>query len=181
MGWSRKLHHCSSLFPNTAFRAFASTCLIYRKRYYLARVLETVGIASYKEKNIINGCLMIWSWICSLCAAFLTAHLRRRTQFLISTSGMLAIFASQTLCAGLFNDHGNVSAGYAVIAMLFLFYTFCNLGFNALLYTYPVPSVERVLLSSCSSARLPTTLTPLSILLGYRQLVGSFIWSTLYG
>lgn len=138
MGWSRKLHHCSSLFPNTAFRVFASTCLIYRKRYYLARVLETVGIASYKEKNIINGCLMIWSWICSLCAAFLTAHLRRRTQFLISTSGMLAIFASQTLCAGLFNDHGNVSAGYAVIAMLFLFYTFFNLGFNALLYSYPV-------------------------------------------
>lgn len=81
---------------------------------------------------------MIWSWICSVCSAFLTAHLRCRTQFLISTGGMLAIFASQTLCAGLFNSDGDKAAGYAVIAMLFLFYTFFNLGFNALLYSYPV-------------------------------------------
>ncbi|KAJ5644257.1 uncharacterized protein N7484_006764 [Penicillium longicatenatum] len=106
--------------------------------YYLARVLDTVGISSYKTKNTINGCLMIWSWICSICSAFLTAHLRRRTQFLISTAGMLAVFASQTLCAGLFNETANHAAGYAVIAMLFLFYTFYNLGFNALLYSYPV-------------------------------------------
>lgn len=102
------------------------------------RVLKTVGIADYKTENTINGCLMIWSWITAVVSAFLTARIRRRTQFLISTIGMLAVFASQTLCAGLFNTRDDKAAGFAVIAMLFLFYAFYNLAFNALLYSYPV-------------------------------------------
>ncbi|KAM5341875.1 hypothetical protein ACJ41O_014906 [Fusarium nematophilum] len=106
--------------------------------YYLARVLETVGIEDARTKNIINGCLMLFNWITSVASAFLTAHLKRRTQFLISGFGMLAIFATQTLCAGLFNESHDKAAGQAVIAMLFLFYLFYNLAFNALLYSYPV-------------------------------------------
>jgi hypothetical protein len=106
--------------------------------YYLVRVLETVGVSSARERNILNGCLMIFNWITSVASAFLTAHLKRRTQFLISVSGMLGVFASQTLCAGLFNEDHNTAAGRAVIAMLFLFYVFYNLAFNALLYSYPV-------------------------------------------
>lgn len=51
---------------------------------------------------------------------------------------MLAVFAAQTLCSGLFNERHNHAAGTAVIPMLFLFYMFYNLGFNALLYSYPV-------------------------------------------
>ncbi|KAL3491547.1 general substrate transporter [Aspergillus germanicus] len=106
--------------------------------YYLVRVLETVGVASRKNQSIINGSLMIWNWFCAIGSAFATAKIRRRTQFLISTAGMLTIFAAQTLCAGLFNEHGNQAAGNTVIAMLFLFYTFYNFAFNALLYSYPV-------------------------------------------
>jgi len=81
---------------------------------------------------------MIWNWFTAIGSAFLTAKLRRRTQFMISTAGMLAVFASQTLCAGLFNESDNVSAGHGVVAMLFVFYTFYNLAYNALLYSYPV-------------------------------------------
>lgn len=106
--------------------------------YYLVRVLETVGIHSAREKNIINGCLMIFNWITSVISAFLTARLKRRTQFLISGFGMLSVFAAQTLCAGLFNEKHNKAAGHTVIAMLFLFYLFFNLAFNALLYSYPI-------------------------------------------
>ncbi|QGI70416.1 hypothetical protein CEK26_002749 [Fusarium fujikuroi] len=106
--------------------------------YYLVRVLETVGVTNPRERNILNGCLMIFNWLTSVASAFLTAYMKRRTQFLISVGGMLAIFASQTLCAGLFNEDHNTAAGKAVIAMLFLFYFFCNLAFNALLYSYPV-------------------------------------------
>ncbi|KAF5002533.1 hypothetical protein FGRMN_298 [Fusarium graminum] len=106
--------------------------------YYLVRVLETVGVTDPKERNILNGCLMIFNWLTSVASAFLTAHMKRRTQFLISVSGMLGIFAAQTLCAGLFNEDHNTAAGKAVIAMLFLFYFFYNLAFNALLYSYPV-------------------------------------------
>jgi hypothetical protein len=106
--------------------------------YYLVRVLETVGIESARDKNIINGCLMIFNWITSIISAFLTAHMKRRTQFLISGFGMLSVFATQTLGAGLFNEKHNKAAGHMVIAMLFLFYLFFNLAFNALLYSYPM-------------------------------------------
>ncbi|KAF5560916.1 hexose transporter [Fusarium phyllophilum] len=106
--------------------------------YYLVRVLETVGVTDARERNILNGCLMIFNWLTSVASASLTAYMKRRNQFLISVGGMLGIFASHTLCAGLFNEDHNTAAGKAVIAMLFLFYSFYNLAFNALLYSYPV-------------------------------------------
>lgn len=106
--------------------------------YYLVRVLSTVGITDPKTQNIINGCLMIFNWLCSVGSAFATAHFKRRTQFLVSVFGMWAVFTFQTLCAGLFNEQKNQAAGLTVIAMLFLFYVFYNFAFNALLYSYPV-------------------------------------------
>ncbi|KAH7141481.1 general substrate transporter [Dactylonectria estremocensis] len=106
--------------------------------YYLARVLETVGITNARDANIINGCLMIFNWLTSVASAFASGRLKRRTQFLISVTGMLLVFASQTLCAGLFNERGDKAAGRGVLAMLFLFYVFFNFAFNALLYSYPV-------------------------------------------
>lgn len=107
-------------------------------RYYLAKVLNTIGITSARDQNIINGCLQIFNWLTSVSSAFLTAYMKRRTQFLVSVCGMLLIFILQTLLAGLFNERGNTSAGTGVVPMLFLFYAFFNLAFNALLYSYPV-------------------------------------------
>lgn len=106
--------------------------------YYLARVLETIGITQAREQNILNGSLQVFNWITAVISAFLTAHLRRRTQFLISVVGMLVVFILQTLLSGLFNEQKNTTAGTAVIPMLFFFYLFYNLAFNALLYSYPV-------------------------------------------
>ncbi|KAH6695082.1 general substrate transporter [Plectosphaerella plurivora] len=106
--------------------------------YYLVRVLETAGITESRTVNIINGCLMIFNWITAVLSAFASGRLRRRTQFIISVSGMLAVFSAQTLCAGLYSERHIASAGYGVLAMLFLFYIFFNFAFNALLYSYPV-------------------------------------------
>ncbi|RSL88416.1 hypothetical protein BHE90_000037 [Fusarium euwallaceae] len=106
--------------------------------YYLVRVLETVGITNARHTNIINGCLMIFNWLTSVASAFASGKLKRRTQFMVSVVGMLLVFSSQTLCAGLFNERGNKAAGHGVLAMLFIFYAFFNFAFNALLYSYPV-------------------------------------------
>lgn len=106
--------------------------------FYLARVLETVGITKPRDQNILNGSLQIFNWITAVAAAFLTAYLKRRTQFMISVVGMLTIFSIQTLCAALFVQQRNVIAGHAVIPMLFFFYLFYNFAFNALVYSYPV-------------------------------------------
>ncbi|KAK1962306.1 MFS general substrate transporter [Colletotrichum sublineola] len=56
----------------------------------------------------------------------------------ILNRGILAIFASQTLCSSLFNKEHNLPTSKAVIALLFLFYLFYNLAFNVLLYSYLV-------------------------------------------
>ncbi|KAH8673293.1 general substrate transporter [Xylariales sp. PMI_506] len=106
--------------------------------YYLAKVLATVGITSASTQNIINGCLMIFNWITSVLSAIASGRLKRRTQFLISGFGMLAVFSAQTLCAGLFNERGNHGAGAGVVALLFIYYVFYNFAFNALVYSYPV-------------------------------------------
>ncbi|CAH0020325.1 unnamed protein product [Clonostachys rhizophaga] len=106
--------------------------------YYIARILETVGITDASDKNIINGCLNIWNWITAVASAIISGRLKRRTHFIVSTVGMFVVFSIQTLCAGLFNERGNKTAGHVVIAMLFLFYPFFNFAFNALLYSYPV-------------------------------------------
>ncbi|RDW77612.1 hypothetical protein BP6252_05665 [Coleophoma cylindrospora] len=106
--------------------------------YYLTRVLETVGIQSAREQNIINGSLQIWVWFTAIGSAIATLYLPRKTQFRAAIVGTLIVFSAQTLCAGLFNERGNTAAGNASIAMLFLFYVAYNLGFNALLYAYPV-------------------------------------------
>lgn len=81
---------------------------------------------------------MIFNWLTAMASAMLTAYMKRRTQFLISVFGMLFTFSSLTLCAGLFNTHGNAAAGKAIIGILFVFYIFYNLAFNALLFSYPV-------------------------------------------
>lgn len=81
---------------------------------------------------------MTFNWLTSLGSAFLTARLKRRTQFMISGIGMLTVFAIQTLCSGLFNERGDEKAGKVVLVTLFAYYVFFNLAFNALLYSYPV-------------------------------------------
>jgi len=105
--------------------------------YYLVRVLDTIGITQQREQNILNGSLYIFNWFSAIASAFLTAYLKRRTQFFISVCGMLTVFSVQTLCAGLFNEQHNIAAGKGVVPMLFLFYLFYNLAFNALLFSYP--------------------------------------------
>ncbi|EXK24246.1 hypothetical protein FOMG_19018 [Fusarium oxysporum f. sp. melonis 26406] len=99
---------------------------------------SSLCITNSRHVNIINGCLMIFNWITAVPSAFASGCLRRRTQFLVPVVGMLAVFSSQTLCAGLYREHGITGAGYGVLAMLFFFYFFFNFAFNALLYSYHV-------------------------------------------
>lgn len=80
----------------------------------------------------------IFNWFTAISSAFLTAKLRRRTQFLISTAGVLVVFSAQTLCAALFNEQDNQVAGKTTIGILFLFYAFYNLAWNALIFSYPM-------------------------------------------
>ena len=57
--------------------------------YYLAAVLQTIGITNSSDQALINGGLTIWCWLVSLGCAFLVDRVGRRTLFLSAGIGML--------------------------------------------------------------------------------------------
>ncbi|KAH8640506.1 general substrate transporter [Alternaria alternata] len=90
--------------------------------YYLAAVLQTIGITNSSDQALINGGLTIWCWLVSLGCAFLVDRVGRRTLFLSAGIGMLIAFTIWTACSAVYAQTGNSSAGSAVLAMIFLFY-----------------------------------------------------------
>ncbi|KAK4898831.1 hypothetical protein LTR27_003562 [Elasticomyces elasticus] len=104
--------------------------------YYLALVLEGVGITNSNTQLIINGCLQIMNLIVSFGFCFVVDIFGRRTLFLVSTGGMLCAFTVWTACAGSYAKTGNVGTGNTVIAMIFIYYVFYNFAWSGLLVGY---------------------------------------------
>jgi hypothetical protein len=90
--------------------------------YYLARVLETIGITDPNVQLLINGILHIWNLFWALLGAFVVERAGRRLLFLSSITGMLIFFIMQTVCSAVYAERGDSNAGHAVIAFIFLFY-----------------------------------------------------------
>ncbi|KAH1594724.1 hypothetical protein KXX34_001844 [Aspergillus fumigatus] len=89
--------------------------------YYLAKILSTIGVKDKRTQNIINLSLSCWFWLCATGSAFLTPHLRRRTQFLSGFIGMTIVFSIWTGVSAGYAQHASHSAATAVIAMIFLY------------------------------------------------------------
>ncbi|KZO98458.1 MFS transporter [Calocera viscosa TUFC12733] len=95
--------------------------------YYLAKVLATVGITAKREQNVINLGLQCWNLVTGVSGAFVTHLIGRRTQYLISYTGMFLVFAAWTAASGVFaNNAANNAAAGAVVAMIFIYYAFYN-------------------------------------------------------
>lgn len=77
---------------STTLGAFAQWNGVGVVSYYLALVLQTVGIASATDQTLISGCLQIWNLIFAVGAAAFVDRLGRRPLFLISSIGMLVSF-----------------------------------------------------------------------------------------
>ncbi|KAJ3528956.1 hypothetical protein NMY22_g9196 [Coprinellus aureogranulatus] len=106
--------------------------------YYLNRVFNTVGITSELHQLLINGILQIWNLAWALTASSMVEKIGRRVLFITSTIGMILFFIMQTVCSAVYAQHGNNSAGYAVIAAIFLFYASYDLAYTPLIVTYTV-------------------------------------------
>jgi sugar porter (SP) family MFS transporter len=89
--------------------------------FYLAPVLQTVGITNTFQKQGINGGLQIYNWFLAFGAALITEKAGRRRLFLTSASTMLVFMVLITICSALYSSTQSVTAGYAVIVFLFLF------------------------------------------------------------
>ncbi|KAJ7833777.1 general substrate transporter [Mycena olivaceomarginata] len=106
--------------------------------YYATNVYDSVGITSPNSQLGINGGLSILSLIVSVTFAMLCDRVGRRPLFLAATIGMLICFIGWTVCSALYQDSGNVGAGRAVIAFIWLFSVSYALAWSGLLVAYTV-------------------------------------------
>lgn len=67
--------------------------------YFLNKGLYSIGITSSSEQLVINGCLMIYNFMCVVFFARLVERLGRRFLFLMSCGGMLLTYISWLDCA----------------------------------------------------------------------------------
>ncbi|KAG7662125.1 uncharacterized protein J8A68_004387 [[Candida] subhashii] len=106
--------------------------------YYLNKVLNTIGITDEDMQLKINGGLMSYNLVISWAAAFSVQYFKRRSIFLVCTSGMLISFIVWTVLSARFAMTGfeNNSLADGVLAFIFLFYLSYNIGANGLPATY---------------------------------------------
>jgi MFS family permease len=90
--------------------------------YYLALVLQTVGITSVTQQTLISGCLQIWNLGFAVGAAFSVDKLGRRLLFLASAGTMLVSYVVVTGLSATFAKTQSPPFGIAVIPFLFIFF-----------------------------------------------------------
>ncbi|KAK9427309.1 general substrate transporter [Lipomyces doorenjongii] len=124
------------LFITVTLGTFAQFNGVNIVSYYLALVLETVGITSVRDQTLINGCLQIWNLILAVGAAMSVDRFGRRKLFMTSSVGMLIFFTIVTALSGSFAETNRAATGLAVIPFLFLYYGCYDLAFTPLLISY---------------------------------------------
>lgn len=88
--------------------------------YYLAIVLDSVGITSVTDQTLISACLQIWNLIWSVAAAACVDRAGRRPLFLASGAIMLVSYVIVTGLSGSFDATGHGPTGLAVVPFLFM-------------------------------------------------------------
>ncbi|KAK6435204.1 hypothetical protein LTR95_008611 [Oleoguttula sp. CCFEE 5521] len=106
--------------------------------YYFTIVMDSIGVTDTDTQFEINGSLTIMSFIIAVSSASLIDKVGRRALFLASTSGMLISFVIWTICTALFDTRGNLAAGRAVIAFIFIFNACYAFAWSGLLVAYTV-------------------------------------------
>jgi MFS family permease len=105
--------------------------------YYLALVLETVGITSVTDVTLISGFLQLWNLIWCVAAAFSVDRLGRRPLFLASAVIMGVSYVLVTGLSGSFASNHTPAVGIAVIPFLFIFFAGYDIALTPLLISYP--------------------------------------------
>ncbi|KAL4983599.1 general substrate transporter [Aspergillus falconensis] len=105
--------------------------------YYLAMVLDTVGVTATKDQLLISGCLQIWNLIFGAIGAVLVERAGRRPLFLTSAGVMLVSYIIITGLSGSFASTGSAPTGTAVIPFIFIYFAGYDIALTPLLVAYP--------------------------------------------
>ncbi|TFK23547.1 hexose transporter [Coprinopsis marcescibilis] len=106
--------------------------------YFLARILDNVGITDNKTKNIVNLANTCWGFFNATILALTVSRFKRRTIYLIGTTSLLTVFTAWTIASARYAITGDQASSKAVIAMIFLYSPCYNIAYNALTYTFLV-------------------------------------------
>lgn len=91
--------------------------------YYLAKILDGIGVTNADTQLLINAIAAIWQLTCSVFFAMLIDRVGRRGLITLGITTMLVVFIIWTICSAL-NEQRNYSdrpLALAVVAMIFLF------------------------------------------------------------
>ncbi|KAJ5660681.1 uncharacterized protein N7484_000053 [Penicillium longicatenatum] len=141
MGWS-VMWNTAADKKRTAIAGFAAIISQWSGNgiitYYLAMVLETVGIQDSFTKTLINGILQIFNLFAAMIGSFCIDRLGRRSLYLISCIGMLVTFTVFTVLSAVYLETTNTEAiGRTVIAFIFIYFFFYDIGVTPLTFAYP--------------------------------------------
>lgn len=106
--------------------------------YYLAPILQSVGVTSSVSQAGINLGMQVWNALLAAGGAIAAEKYGRRPLWMISACGMLASFIVITACSGVFAERDITAAGSAVVSFLFIFFGFYDIAFTPLSIAYPV-------------------------------------------
>lgn len=104
--------------------------------YYLAPVLELVGITDPAQVAGINGGLQVWNLFLAYAGSLNAESVGRRPLWLTSTIGMLASYVVMTGLSGSFANNPRHAVGVAVVPIMFIYYGFYDIGWTPLPFSY---------------------------------------------
>ncbi|KAM5354473.1 hypothetical protein ACJ41O_001120 [Fusarium nematophilum] len=105
--------------------------------YYLAPILTAAGLTTSLQQTLINATSQMLSWFSSLYFATLPRKFGRRVLFLAALVLVFSCLVAITAGSAVFATHvSNNSAGYAVVAFIYLFSPAYNLGLGPNLGLY---------------------------------------------
>ena len=147
--------------------------------YYLSKVLNSIGYTSTKEQLIINACLMIFNYgVCLIQSFWIVPYLKKRTLVIkLGVGGMLVSFIIWTALSATAQKQNfeNKSMGKGVLAFIFIFYFFYNLGLNGM----PILYVTEILPFSIRAKGLSVWTLIQTIVLIYNGFVNSIAMDAL--
>ncbi|PPQ96346.1 hypothetical protein CVT26_005030 [Gymnopilus dilepis] len=106
--------------------------------YFLARILDNVGIHSNRTKNLINLANTCWGFLNATFFALYMSRFKRRTVYLTCVISLLVVFTGWTIASARYAIDNSQGASKAVIAFIFLYSPCYNMAYNALSYTFLV-------------------------------------------
>ncbi|KAG5730071.1 Lactose permease, partial [Termitomyces sp. T112] len=106
--------------------------------YFLARILDTIGIHDNSVKNKFNLGITCWGFVNATFFALISSRFKRRIVYLTCTISLLMVFTAWTIASARYAITGTQASSRAVIAFIFLYSPCYNMAYNALTYTFLV-------------------------------------------